>query len=97
MVFRLLAFSMAIFYSFWQIKNHSSWKCNLGVSEIHNKQGFCCILKFTDDDNFELTTPAAVPVGTNKWEGEDEDDDVKVIISSNAPIHLQIYNIEISF
>lgn len=36
-------------------------------------------MKFPDDDNFEPVAPAVVPaVIANKWEGEDEDDDVKV-------------------
>ncbi|CAG9837815.1 unnamed protein product [Diabrotica balteata] len=30
-----------------------------------------------DDDNFEPTAPTVVPVVSNKWEGEDEEEDVK--------------------
>ncbi|XP_018572394.1 eukaryotic translation initiation factor 3 subunit J [Anoplophora glabripennis] len=30
-----------------------------------------------DDDNFEPPAPATVPVHANKWEGEDEEEDVK--------------------
>lgn len=45
---------------------------------VADKQLQWCVL---DDDNFEptdVTTPA--PALTNKWEGEDEDDEVKVCV-----------------
>lgn len=34
-----------------------------------------CVL-FIDDDNFE--PQVAQPAASNKWEGEDEEDDIKV-------------------
>lgn len=52
---------------------------NLGVSYIIIIQRFYYIMKFPDDDNFEPTAPALLPPSANKWEGEDEEDDVKVI------------------
>ena len=41
-----------------------------------------------DADDFEPEAPAAVTVAkaTDKWEGEDEDDDVKVILFYNLSV-----------
>ena len=41
-----------------------------------------------DADDFEPEAPAAVTVAkaTDKWEGEDEDDDVKVILFFNLSV-----------
>lgn len=41
---------------------------------------FLYIFEFPDDENFEPNAPAVPPASANKWEGEDEDDDVKVYI-----------------
>ena len=66
------------------------------IFELMLKFEILLLLLFLDADSFEPKEIKAAPVGANKWEGEDEDEDVKVRgnNSSYICIRLIIYKVE---